>query len=405
MTAINLGSNILWAVFSRFSAQILAVISNLLLARYFGSAGFGEYAFISAVVLIGNALTTFGMDMVLIRKISFTHDYSDLPAALVIQLLLSFIFIAGILILSPDWTVSNSLQVYVFSLIPLSFFTVFTIALRGAQDMRSFSFLHFSVALFQMISVFILFALTGGVEHLAILLLGVQFLGAFIGLILCLRQLEDFSRQWHLDWKKIPHLMTSSMQMAVIGTLRLLYEKLAVTMLPMLSSVDITGLFSASARVLDASKLGHMSALSAMFPEMARENSLERNFSNATKRNYALLFFAAILLSLVIFFFAKPIIYFLFGEEFVSSVDALQVMAWMIVPYFIVTYYSLAFVAIQIERPVLIALSTSLILLAVLLIWWSPLYGLPGAAFAILCAEIFQAVFLWLAWRQYAFSK
>lgn len=63
--------------------QIIAVISNLLLARYLGSSGFGEYAFISAVVLI-NALSTFGTDMVLIRNIASTNDYSDLPVALVI---------------------------------------------------------------------------------------------------------------------------------------------------------------------------------------------------------------------------------------------------------------------------------------------------------------------------------
>ena len=180
---------------------------------------------------------------------------------------------------------------------------------------------------------------------------------------------------------------------------------MAVTMLPMLTSVDVTGLFSVSARVLDASKLGHMSALSAMFPEMARENSLHRNFSDQSKRNYILLFFVAILLSLGLFVFAEPIIHLLFGKEFGASVEALQILAWIVTPYFVVTYYSLAFVAIHIERPVLIALIASLLLLAILLIWWSPLYGLLGAAFAILCAEIFQAVFLWLQWRYYAFPK
>ena len=405
MTEVNLGKNILWTVLSRFGAQGIAVISNVLLARYLGSIGFGEYAFVSAVVLIGNALTTFGMDMVLIRKISSTQDYSDLPAALVIQLLIAIVFIAGVFILSPSLPAGNSLQIYIVSLIPLSFFTVFTIALRGAQFMGSFSFLHFSVATFQMISVFILFAFGGGVERLVILLLSAQFLGALLGFILCVTQLKDLPRRWHVDWSRILLLLHSSTQMAVIGTLRLVYEKMAVTMLPMLTSVDVTGLFSVSARVLDASKLGHMSALSAMFPEMARENSLHRNFSDRSKRNYILLLFAAMLLSLVLFVFAEPIIHLLFGKEFGTSVEALRILAWIVTPYFIVTYYSLAFVAIHIERPVLIALIASLLLLAILLIWWSPLYGLLGAAFAILCAEIFQAVFLWLQWRYYALPK
>lgn len=405
MTEVNLGKNILWTVLSRFGAQGIAVISNVLLARYLGSIGFGEYAFVSAVALIGNALTTFGMDMVLIRKISSTQDYSDLPAALVIQLLIAIFFIAGVFILSPSLPAGNSLQIYIVSLIPLSFFTVFTIALRGAQFMGSFSFLHFSVATFQMISVFILFAFGGGVERLVILLLSAQFLGALLGFILCVTRLKDFPRHWHVDSNRILLLLHSSTQMAVIGTLRLVYEKMAVTMLPMLTSVDVTGLFSVSARILDASKLGHMSALSAMFPEMARENSLHRNFSDRSKRNYILLLFAAILLSFVLFVFAEPIIHLLFGKEFGASVDALRILAWIVTPYFIVTYYSLAFVAIRIERPVLIALIASLLLLAILLIWWCLLYGLLGVAFAILCTEIFQAVFLWLQWRYYALPK
>lgn len=414
MAEINLGKNILWTTVSRFGAQIIAVISNLLLARYLGSAGFGEYAFISAVVLIGNALSTFGMDMVLIRKIASIQDYSDLPAALVIQNMISFIIIAGVFILAPFLPAGNSLRIYIFSLVPLSFFTVFTIALRGAQYMGSFSLLHFSVAFFQMIAVIILLILKGRIEQLVILLLGVQSLGALFGFILCMTQLKDFPRHWRLDWNNIPRLLASSTRMAVIGTLRLVYEKLAVTMLPVLTNVNITGLFSATSRVLDAGKLGHMSALSAMFPEMARENSLERKSLSLKNTKYtkagenrifALLFFGATLFSFILFLFAKPIVYFLFGAEFTASAESLQVIAWTIIPYFIVTYYSLAFVAIQIEKPVLIALSVSLFLLAILLIWWSPLYGLRGAAFAVLCAEIFQAVFLWLQWRQYAFSK
>jgi O-antigen/teichoic acid export membrane protein len=80
-----LQKNILWTVFSRFGSQLLAVISSLMLARYLGSAGFGEYAFISAIVMIGNALSTFGTDMVLIRRISSRQDYADLSSALVIQ--------------------------------------------------------------------------------------------------------------------------------------------------------------------------------------------------------------------------------------------------------------------------------------------------------------------------------
>ncbi|MCC6985478.1 MAG: oligosaccharide flippase family protein, partial [Anaerolineales bacterium] len=59
--------NIAWTVSSRYGAQGLGFASNILLARLLGADGFGEYALASAVLLVGNAFTNFGMDMILIR--------------------------------------------------------------------------------------------------------------------------------------------------------------------------------------------------------------------------------------------------------------------------------------------------------------------------------------------------
>jgi O-antigen/teichoic acid export membrane protein len=49
-------------------------LATILIARRFGSAGFGNYAFIASLVLIGNMLTTFGSDMLLISDIAARKD-------------------------------------------------------------------------------------------------------------------------------------------------------------------------------------------------------------------------------------------------------------------------------------------------------------------------------------------
>ena len=85
----------LWLVISRFGTQGLAVLFTLVLARRLGSAEFGVYAFIAAVIFVGNALTTFGTDMLLIREIASRNDLSQLLPALLIQLALSGGLIAG----------------------------------------------------------------------------------------------------------------------------------------------------------------------------------------------------------------------------------------------------------------------------------------------------------------------
>src|SRR3989304_3929406 len=130
----------LWLLMARIGTQGAMVLFTILLARRLGSAGFGEYAFISAVIFIGNMLTTFGTDMTLIREIAAHNNLSQLPAALLIQLGFSVVLILVIWIgapFLPRQSVESilALRVYSFTLIPLAFFTVFTTALRGKQQM------------------------------------------------------------------------------------------------------------------------------------------------------------------------------------------------------------------------------------------------------------------------------
>jgi O-antigen/teichoic acid export membrane protein len=394
---MRLYKNILWTVGSRYGSQVLAVVSNLLLARYFGSAGFGEYAFITAVVLIGNAFSTFGTDMILIRRISSANDFSDLPAALVLQISISTIFILLAFVLAPFLPVQRPLLIYVCALIPLSFFTIFTTILRGVQQMDGFSILHFTSALIHLLAVFLLLGLRGSVAHLAFYLLGVHVIGAALGFFLC----RGFLEKWIFSPHRIPALIKSSARMALIGTLRLLYEKITLTMLPVLTTVSETGLFASSARTVDAAKLGHLSALTAVYPEMARTKLKDAHLN----RSKLWLFVAAVLIAFMLFLFAEPIILLLFGNEFVSSASALRILAWTVIPYYTVSYYSLAFVAVERETSVLSALGFAFLILIALLVWLVPLYGLRGAAGSILIAEIVQAALLWNCWRRYASSE
>src|SRR5512140_236414 len=144
---VSLTKNSLWMILSRFGAQALTVVFTIVLARRLGSAGFGAYAFIAALVYVANSLTTFGTDMLLIREIAARDDLSRLPAALALQLLLSAFLIGamvlfGALIPNQGAQAVVALRIYSLSLIPLAFFTVFTTALRGRQRMDAYATLN-----------------------------------------------------------------------------------------------------------------------------------------------------------------------------------------------------------------------------------------------------------------------
>lgn len=395
----TLAKDIAFSTLSRFSGQVLAVLSNFIIARVLGVEGFGEYAFITAALIIGNAIATFGADMVLIRKISAAEDYSELSSSLVIQLSVSFVIIFFMFVFYFIFSTSIDAVIYMFSLIPLSFFTISTIALRGSRNIGAFSSLHFIFSLFQFISACLIYLLNKSILQLVLFLLASHVLSALIGLFFCFRKIPNFiiskpSRE------KIIRLLQVSCSLAVLGSLRLIYEKLALAIFPFFTNLFFTGLFSAATRVLDAIKLGYISALTPIYPEMARE----KNFLSL-QTGLRLLLLLSIVFSLAICLLAKYLLAFLFGSEFEPGTVALQIAAWVIPFYVIVSYYSLGFLAIELEKPILISLLVSLFALLTMLITLTRFYGLVGGALAVVFAEMLQASLLFIQWRKYALSK
>ncbi|HEY6398191.1 MAG TPA: hypothetical protein VIX82_12125, partial [Solirubrobacteraceae bacterium] len=117
-------------------AQLLAIALTVVLAARIGLAGFGEYAFVSAIVFIGNVITTFGTDMVLIRDIAGRGRLDRCAPALALQLALSVLVIAAIGLITAVLPARNddvlgALRIMSLSLLPSALFSVCTAGLRG----------------------------------------------------------------------------------------------------------------------------------------------------------------------------------------------------------------------------------------------------------------------------------
>jgi O-antigen/teichoic acid export membrane protein len=376
----RLTKNSLSMIFSRFAAQGLAVIFTIMLARRLGTAEFGAYAFIAAVLFVANALTTFGTDMLLIREIAAKDDLSGLPAALMLQLVLSFVFIA--LVWSFGTSIPNqsretiaALQVYILSLIPLAFFTVFTTALRGKQLMELHALLNIVVSFLQVFAVLIL--RENNLILLSSFLVSVQVGAALFAGLLCSFVIPHF---WH-SWKFSDFLLSSSflktcVPIAILALLTIFYQRLSVTMLSMLTGPSDTGIFSAAARVVEASKTAHIAVFAALYPVMASTSSLrviragqsDPELAEGTRSRSG--YFGCLILG------------------------AMQILSWTLIPFTINTYLTLSFLASKQEQLVGRALTASLLGMLVLNLWWIPSRGPEGAAWASLVAECLQSVLL-----------
>jgi len=394
----RLGRNVLWLVFSRFGTQALAVLFTIVVARRLGSIGFGEYAFIAAAIFLGNALTTFGTDMLLIREIAARDDLSRLPAALVIQLGLSGIFIAAVLLVAPvlpnqSPAVVAGLKIYSFALLPLAFFSVFTTALRGKQLMDAYTVLNLAVNLLPAGAAYLFLHAGSSVVPLAFMLLLVQVVGAGIAGWICTVQIPGFWRAWRFSLPDAIHLLKMTAPIALIAVIGILYQKISIAMLSTLEGPAVTGWFSAALRVLEASKTVHLAAFTALYPAMAQAagSTAHAPWRGSFKLSWKFLVIGAALASTALYFLAAPLTGFLYGGDFGPSVPALRLLAWVLIPFTVNTFYSLYGLANHKEKLVMRVQLAGLVALVGLNSWWIPKWGLGGACLAAIVAETTQA--------------
>ena len=397
--SLRLGKNSLWLTAARIGAQALALLT-LLLARKLGSAGFGEYAFFTTAIFVANVLTTCGTDMYFIREIAARDDLARLPAALWIQLLLSGLFIIAALVAAPALPNQSAasllaLQIYSLSLLPMAFYSVFTTALRGRQQMAGYALLNLAGAALQALVVLLFIAVADGIVTLAVLLLAAQVIAALLAGWLCARQINGFWRGWRFSWPDVRAVFLASASLALLGVLGMFYQKAAVLVLGTLTSAALTGFYASALRVVEASKLFHLAVLTALYPLMAQAEP-SGPAADAIRRSWKGLLAGAVALAVGLSLLAGPVVDLLYGAAFAPAAPVLRILAWTLVPYTVSSFLTLAFIASNRPRAVGWALTVSLIGLGLLSLCWIPAYGLSGAAWAALSAEILQAVLLLL---------
>jgi O-antigen/teichoic acid export membrane protein len=398
MDPSKLSLNSLWLLISRLGTQAGMAVFTILLARGLGSMLFGEYAFIASVVIIGNVLTTFGTDMLLIREIAATDRLDQLFSALLIQLVLSAVFILVVFVGSAylhleDSSASAALQIYSLSMLPLAFYTVFTTALRGRQHMLAYAFLNSGLIVMQILAALWLLRLGGKLVELAILLVAVQIGGALLAGVLCARQFPDFMGAWKTPLHSVLPLVQASAPIAMLGILGVIYQRFSILLLPLLAGATATGWFSAGARVVEAAKIGHMAVFTAMYPSMAQvRGSGQRDWLAGFRFPALFLLAGALLAAILLNVLSGILIPLLFGAQYNLSVPLMRILAWMLIPFTFNNFFTIALLARREEVAIARALVLSILALITLTAWWVPILGAAGAAWAALCAETIQSL-------------
>ncbi|MFQ5854093.1 MAG: flippase [Anaerolineae bacterium] len=441
--------NSLWLLIARVFSQGLMIVFTVLVARYLGEVGLGQYAFIAAVVFLGNVLTTFGLDTLLIREVARTRSApsTTLPfdgdqdrrrgsggvlslskgqgsgrraaplvtATLWIQLGFSALLIGGIAV-GAGWLPNKTpetvlgLRLYSLSLIPLAFNTAFSASLRAYERMDLILVLNLLSAVVQTGGALGLLQTGRGLVALVVFLLAVQTLTAVVAGGMCFRWLPGFVLTRRVPRRLVRRMLHQSYPLALVAVLMVAYQRLGVLMLSSLADDAATGWFAAAARITDALKMVHYAYFGAVFPLMSRlavdsplpgDSQDARNIERGLYRtSFGLLLGFGLLTALAVTPLAQPVIRLLYGLSYAPSVPALQILVWTLIPFAVSSHVFFWLISNGREKATLKVIALTLGSTAVLNVLLIPAFGLVGACLAALAGEVLQAVlYMPYAWR------
>jgi len=401
----------LWLAIARLGSQALMVVFTGLVARRLGSAGLGEYAFLAALLMVANTLSTFGTDTLVIRRLVSESDFSLLTSALVVQLGLSVLLI-GLAFAwhaegpAPSVEARAAWRAFALALLPLAFYGVFSAALRAFERMAAYMWLSLGGAFLQTLGVALALRPSSNVLTLAYLLLATQIAAAVLAAWLCWSQIPGFRLPRRASWAAISSVIVAGWPLAALAVLMMLYQRLGVVMLGLIGAGTATGWYAAALRVVEASKVAHNSLSGALLPALGRAAGRSAapgataTSQRALRVSWRAIMGFSVAASTALTLFAGPLSRILFGVGFGPTADALRVIAWALIPFTLNAYFSLTHVAAGTERPALVAVGVGILVMAVLSLLWIPRWGVMGASWSMLIAEWAQAGAYLLNWRR-----
>ncbi len=412
----RVGLNSMWLLAARLAGQGLGLLFTAVLARALGQAGLGQFAFISAVVFIGNALTTFGLDTLLIREVAAarpavgaardvagraatTPVEQMVSAALLIQLALAAVFVAGLWLLAPrlpNQTPATlpALRLAALALFPLAFSTVDSAILRAHERMAHFLVFSLTTAAALALGGLALAVAGGGLMAAAAVLVLAQLAGAVAAARLARSGLPGFHRRW--VWPSPPvvdRALRLGAGLAALMLLSLLYQRSGVLLLSLLDGDDAAGAYSAAARVVEALKMLPAAFFGAMFPILAR-GSRGDGSRRAYRRAFLALLAVAVLMAAATTALAGLALALLFGPGYESAAGALRLMAWSLPPTVLAFKLSFDLVVAGRERAAATGMALTLLIGGGLTAWLIGGYGLTGAALGLVVGEVAQVIIL-----------
>ncbi len=369
---------------------IVMIVFWVFVIRYLGPDQFGIFSYALSIIAIFDDLCAFGIRDIAVREIVRNPQKENeiLGSVFFIKLVIATFSVVIILVFITLSSLTPLIQLLIMILSIQFFFKPFEtidyffqsqvlsqyLAFSRAFEMVISSTLYVSLVLFKKPLVY--FAWVNVFEIVA-LSLGLIFF------YYCLKKKSIFS--WRGSFSMGKDLMRDSWPLMFSSVAGTIYFRIDQIMIKEFLNTAEVGIYSVAVRMCEAFYFIPIVVTNSVLPAIFRAKSVSQD--SYFKRNKALISFLltiALMISLGVTLFSRPLVELFFGADFIASAKVLQVQIWAIVFIFIGVAANKCLIGENLQKYSMITKIMGAVLNIVLNLFLIPLYGIKGAAVATL---------------------
>ena len=397
-----------------FSLTVVGVITRLLafilvisIARYLGDTGYGKYAFVFAFTSFFAIVPDLGLSTLTIREVARDKELAGkyLGNIFLVKFVLSFIaFLLVVVFINlmhypPDITMA----VYIAgAYVVLTSFNLFFISIfRAFEKMEYETVVRVveKVFLFSLVISFI-YLRYGLIEIVSAFLISSIFSFVFSGLVV----LKKFAKpKFEVDLGFLRNATKEALPFALTAVFITIYFKIDTVLLSMMKGDAVVGWYNAAYNIV----FGLMTIAgiyeTAIFPSMSKFfKSSMNSFYKISILSFKYLLMIGLPISIGITLLADKVILLVYGDVYINSTIALQILVWSFFIMCVCGVPTLTLNTIGKQHIVTTGMSITATLNIMLNLFLIPKYSLVGAAIATIIVCFFEFFFEFYFMNRYA---
>ena len=392
-------SNTGWMFFGQMFSLITSFFIGAWLARYLGPSNYGIFNYALAFAGLFSFIAPLGIDSILSRDLVAHPEKSNelMGTTFVLKLVGGFLafFLASLSAYFLETSYLVKIIVVIFSLSFLFYsFQIFSIFFGSIVQSKKNVKSQLIATIIASILKIILILGNFGIIWLAVILL-IEIIIQSFGYYFSYKKSNFSIKNWKFDKNLAISILNKSWLLMFASAAVFIYLKIDQVIIgKMMSSVDV-GLYAAAVKLADIWYFVPGIICSSLFPAIinAKKNS-ENLYKKRLKNLYILMFLLSVLVAIPVSLLSKPLIYWIFGQDYIGASGVLGIYVWAGIGIFLGMAINQYLMSENMLRTIFVLNLLTMIINIVLNILFIPILGINGAALATLISYLIIPVLI-----------